>query len=271
MVDRDHRIPSDAVVQESSHTAGGKVSEDGGTTTVMWKKNTSMDGLRDSGGEDQPAPSLNKSVAAQQGDDKAGDRNYSSSPLKTKKETSEPPPRLPVGKMKWSQAEERAPDSGGKPRADGESRSETKGFPEAGKADRKSIPDNRTASPGREGKKGDSGKESSESPRKKKIPVGVLKWRKDEETDEVKKENSTGKGKVFRLPDFGKDEEEPGEEPSSAQRRLRKAVKVLWIPTLLFGSLLIGLMIGYAGLGGQSPLEVFDPDLWSHIYQLVCG
>jgi len=39
MVDRDHRIPSDAVVQESSHTAGGKVSEDGGTTTVMWKKN----------------------------------------------------------------------------------------------------------------------------------------------------------------------------------------------------------------------------------------
>lgn len=120
-------------------------------------------------------------------------------------------------------------------------------------------------------KKGDSGKESSESPRKKKIPVGVLKWRKDEETDEVKKENSTGKGKVFRLPDFGKDEEEPGEEPSSAQRRLRKAVKVLWIPTLLFGSLLIGLMIGYAGLGGQSPLEVFDPDLWRHIYQMVYG
>ncbi len=108
-------------------------------------------------------------------------------------------------------------------------------------------------------KKGDSGKESSESPRKRKFPVGVLKWRKDEETDEVKKENSTGKGKVFRLPDFGKDEEEPGEEPSSAQRRLRKVVKVLWIPTLLFGSLRHRLMIGYAGLGGQSPLEVFAP------------
>ncbi len=56
MVDRDHRIPSDAVVQENSHTAGGKVSEDGGTTTVMWKKNTSMDGLRDSGGGDRINP-----------------------------------------------------------------------------------------------------------------------------------------------------------------------------------------------------------------------
>ena len=135
---------------------------------------------------------------------------------------------------------------------------------------RRKAPGGRGIPVGNQGLSG-SGEGGSEIHSRQSDGISGLKWRKDEETDEVKKENSTGKGKVFRLPDFGKDEEEPGEEPSSAQRRLRKAVKVLWIPTLLFGSLLIGLMIGYAGLGGQSPLEVFDPDLWRHIYQMVYG
>lgn len=271
MVDRDHRIPSDAVVQGSSRTAGGKASEDGGTTTVMWKKNTSVDGSGDHGREEKPVRPLNEPSAAQQGDEKKGEGERSAvPPLKPKKESSAFSPRLPVGKMKWSQTEEQESGTGGSSRSDGESRFETKDSPEAGNADRKSASGKETAPP-EQMKTDGPGKESPEPPRKKKIPVGVLKWRKDEEPDKAEKGNSPEKGKRFRLPEFGRAEEKPGEEPSDAQRRLRKAVKILWIPSLLLGSLLIGLIIGYAGLGDQSPLEVFDLDLWRHIYQLVYG
>jgi hypothetical protein len=274
MVDRDHRIPSDAVVQGSPHTSGGKVSEDGGTTTVMWKKNAPMDASGDHGREEKPVSPLNDSSAEQLGDEKKGERERSAvPPPKPKKESSAFSPRLPVGKMKWSQSKEQEPNSGGSPQPDGESRFGTGDIPEEGKADRKSASGKETAPPEKGRRTGRSEKESPEPPRKKKIPVGVLKWRKDEETDGAEKGNFPGNAKLFRLPDFlpGRGEEKPGEELTNAQRRLRKAVKILWIPSLLFGSLLIGLIIGYAGLGDQSPLEVFDLDLWRHIYQLVYG
>lgn len=278
MVDREQRIPSNAVVQEGSSS---KVSGDGGITTVPREIDPVLDdsgdkGLKGKSARPKDEPNVRKPEA-----EKGEDRGHGAVPPRTlAKESSTASPRLPVGKMKWSQLEEQEPVNGGHPQPEGEYRADALDAPEGKekaeeRADRTFSPP-KADPPEKERKAPRSDKESllqgekKEPSRGRKIPVGVLKWRKDEELDGEKKGNFPGKG--FRsLKIFPQKAEKSDKELSVAQRRLRKAVKVLWIPSLLFGSLLIGLLIGYAGLGGQSPLEVFDLDLWKHIYQQVYG
>lgn len=271
MVDRDHHIPSNAVVQGSSD---GKTREDSSITTVARENHSVLEDSGDKGLKEKHGRSL-KSSAAQA--DSVENRNR---PFASAKESPASSPRLPVGKMKWSQSEEREPLTKGNSKSDGEFLSDTGYFPEAeDKLDRDFSPGKETELPKKktkasktETKNFDGQNEGKESPKGKKIPVGVLKWRKDEEMDGAGKGNFPGKEKLFGLfESLPGNAEESGKEPSNASRRLRKVVKILWVPTLLLGSLLVGLIIGYAGLGDQSPMEVFDLDLWKHIYQLVYG
>lgn len=245
MVDRDHRIPSDAVIQGSPCALSGEAGEDGGATTLSWKKNLSQDDSVDKVREEKP---LNANLT-QHGDEKGEERERSADlPRKTAGDFPSSSPRLPDGTMNRNHSEEREPNSDG---TEGASREKERV---------KEMSDEE--SPFRKMAKG--------SLRGKKIPVGVLKWRKDEEPDEVGKESSEGNGFPLSAALSG-EAKDLIEEPPSHPGRLRKAVKWLWIPSLLFGSLLIGLIIGYAGLGGQSPTEVFDLELWKHIYQLIYG
>lgn len=256
-----------------------QAAKDSSSTTVPWENNPVLEGSGDKGRKEKAVRPLNESSAAQQGDEK-GEGSPAVPPMKSAKEASASPPRLPVGKMKWSQSEEQEPVPGGSSQPDGEFRSGIRDFPGVPGAEegQESFSRRKAASPEKEGATERSSAaespprtEPKEPPGGKRIPVGVLKWRKDEEPDEAEKGKFRGKA-LLRLPEFlpGK-AEESSEELSNAQRRLRKTAKVLWIPSLLFGSLLIGLLIGYAGLGDQPPTDVFDLDLWKHIYHLVYG
>lgn len=59
------------------------------------------------------------------------------------------------------------------------------------------------------------------------------------------------------------------EDPSSKRKRIAKtAFKILWLPLLLIIVLIVGLMFGHS-FGGESAMDVFDLDMWEHIYDLI--
>ncbi|WP_124728468.1 DNA-directed RNA polymerase subunit beta [Staphylospora marina] len=65
------------------------------------------------------------------------------------------------------------------------------------------------------------------------------------------------------------DDESP--ENDTARRVLRMAVKILWLPALLLTSLVVGLMIGHSAIGNEPASDVFDLDMWEHVYRLIYG
>ncbi len=50
---------------------------------------------------------------------------------------------------------------------------------------------------------------------------------------------------------------------------LKRIVKVMSVPFLLFFSLVVGLMIGYGVMGKQPLTEVFDVNTYKHMYDLI--
>lgn len=61
-------------------------------------------------------------------------------------------------------------------------------------------------------------------------------------------------------------------EPDKARSRvnpLSLLTKVLVVPGLLFLSLLVGLIIGYAVLGDRPVSEVFDLRTYKHMFDLI--
>jgi|GEM_PF-577198 len=46
-------------------------------------------------------------------------------------------------------------------------------------------------------------------------------------------------------------------------------VRMLFVPFLLFISLLIGLLIGYSVIGDKPVSQVFDLDTYKHMYDLI--
>lgn len=61
------------------------------------------------------------------------------------------------------------------------------------------------------------------------------------------------------------------------RRMLRLFVKIVWFPALITFALVIGLMVGYGVLGAKeveqdlSVSDVFDIELWKHLYNLIYG
>lgn len=77
--------------------------------------------------------------------------------------------------------------------------------------------------------------------------------------------------------DQGKGQGLPRETKEGKQKervRSRKSwpivlVKIVLVPTLLFFSLIIGLMIGYSVVGHKPVSEVFDLGTFKHMYDLL--
>jgi len=49
----------------------------------------------------------------------------------------------------------------------------------------------------------------------------------------------------------------------------KTAIKILWLPGVLFIVLIMGLMIGHSAIGGEPALDVFDLGMWEHLYRLI--
>ncbi len=64
------------------------------------------------------------------------------------------------------------------------------------------------------------------------------------------------------------------EQQQSKSKRRNKSLgklvaKLLFIPFLLFFSLVVGLVIGYSVIGKQPGVEVFDLSTYKHMYDLI--
>jgi DNA-directed RNA polymerase subunit beta len=119
-------------------------------------------------------------------------------------------------------------------------------------------------------------------------PIGKLKWQQhDEKGSSV---DVTAPIPVAATTEAAPEAPSPTTEPSQAKvEEKRNESKVAsteprrwsgakWVKrTLLFLPLVwiivlaVGLVIGYSVMGNQPPGEVFNPDLWKHLYDLIYG
>lgn len=55
------------------------------------------------------------------------------------------------------------------------------------------------------------------------------------------------------------------------KEQIRKWVKILWLPVSLVVSLYVGFVVGHTIIGDQPAGDIFNIDMWVHIYQLMFG
>lgn len=81
----------------------------------------------------------------------------------------------------------------------------------------------------------------------------------EEESKETERASST----QAKEPDTGK----PGGISRSAGAL--RVLKKLRLPLIFLGALIVGLWIGYSGIGGQPTLDIFRISTWKHLFDLV--
>jgi len=64
-------------------------------------------------------------------------------------------------------------------------------------------------------------------------------------------------------------EQNKQQEKAKSKTWIRSLSKLLFVPLLLFFSLVAGLMIGYGFLGKQPITEVFNVNTYKHMYDLI--
>jgi hypothetical protein len=145
------------------------------------------------------------------------------------------PERLPVGELKWSQEEE-----------------EKRQLEQLAKDD-----------------------DSSFTFAEKEVSATALKNRNLEDTLtpidfkeyqlEVNSQPEKDKAKMTKA------EEEPQTDEQEQTDRKKKWIKILWYPALLVVSLFAGLIIGHSVIADQPVSDVFNIDVWKHLYDLIYG
>lgn len=81
--------------------------------------------------------------------------------------------------------------------------------------------------------------------------------------EEESKETETASSTRAKEPDTGK----PGGISKSAGAL--RVLKKLRLPLIFLGALIVGLWIGYSGIGGQPTLDIFRISTWKHLFDLV--
>jgi hypothetical protein len=71
--------------------------------------------------------------------------------------------------------------------------------------------------------------------------------------------------------DWPETEEEPEEEKKGLPRFARLAIRILWLPVTLVAVLIIGLIIGHTVIGKEPASDIFDWNMWKHLYDLIYG
>lgn len=113
-------------------------------------------------------------------------------------------------------------------------------------------------------------------------PIGKLKWSQNDEAPldttapvavaaEAVQDAPSSTPEPSQSP-ADKVEDEP-KDTSQKRGSGAKWVKrtLLFLPLVWVIVLAVGLMIGYGVMGDQPPGEVFNPDLWKHLYDLIYG
>ncbi|BCU83238.1 hypothetical protein JIR001_30210 [Polycladomyces abyssicola] len=113
-------------------------------------------------------------------------------------------------------------------------------------------------------------------------PIGKLKWSQDDEApldttapiavaaEAVQDAPSSTPEPSQSTADKVEDEPKDISQKSGSGAKWVKQT-LLFLPLVWVIVLAVGLMIGYGVMGDQPPGEVFNPDLWKHLYDLIYG
>jgi hypothetical protein len=121
-------------------------------------------------------------------------------------------------------------------------------------------------------------------------PVGKLKWSQNDEApldstapvavaaetvqdapSSTPEQSQSSAGKVEDDPKDQSKDEPKGTSPKRGSGAKWFKRTLLFLPLVWIIVLAVGLMIGYGVMGDQPPGEVFNPDLWKHLYDLIYG
>ncbi len=218
----------------------------------------------------------------------------------------EQPSRLPVGQLKWSKDEEEEQDTRAnlgvkvdrKPELDDEpvekeELSATGQKPGEKEESESAVPfasfdvDHAKEQPDRDQRDPDEDGKQQEQPQRQRTlsledtltPIDFKEYSIDPEQEtggdseyqtEYKKPSY-----VVRQDDedggFGSDEADSHGISDRKQIITKRAIKILWLPMLLVVVLITGLIIGHTVIGDQPAGDIFDLDMWEHIYKLIYG
>lgn len=81
--------------------------------------------------------------------------------------------------------------------------------------------------------------------------------------EEESKETEASSSTQAKETDTGKPEK------TSGTAGTLRVLKKLRVPLIFFGALIVGLWIGYSGIGGQPTLDIFRISTWKHLFDLV--
>ncbi|SMO66714.1 DNA-directed RNA polymerase subunit beta [Melghirimyces algeriensis] len=121
-------------------------------------------------------------------------------------------------------------------------------------------------------KKEDEDLEDTENQSEYRKPAGVLKWTKADgiTSDEVEELSPSDEPASDSKTEPLEDEQSASEEKKRKRPRWMMFV-FLWLPLLAVAALVGGILIGYSVIGEDPVGEVFDLDMWEHIYNLIYG
>jgi hypothetical protein len=88
-------------------------------------------------------------------------------------------------------------------------------------------------------------------------PVGELKWSKADEAHVLS--DMEGTAITIGSPD----------KKLLNEKIVRYILKMLCVPLILVVVLVTGLLIGHSVIGGQPAGDVFDINMWQHLYRLI--
>ncbi|SEM79266.1 DNA-directed RNA polymerase subunit beta [Lihuaxuella thermophila] len=208
--------------------------------------------------------------------------------------------RLPVGKLKWSKDEEEEQDTranlevkGIDPKLDHENEPVAEGeLPasegrekEAESSVRWNPQDGNGSSESTDREQSDQSRKETgqESPRRERAlsledtltPIDFKEYSIEPERETNKDpEFETEFKKPAYIVDEDDDELTEADSygiPDEKKKIIKWAIKILWLPLLLFVVLIVGLIIGHTVIGDQPAGEIFDLDMWEHIYKLIYG
>lgn len=81
--------------------------------------------------------------------------------------------------------------------------------------------------------------------------------------EEESKETEASSSTQAKETDTGKPEK------TSGTAGTLRVLKKLRVPLIFLGALIVGLWIGYSGIGGQPTLDIFRISTWKHLFDLV--
>jgi hypothetical protein len=104
------------------------------------------------------------------------------------------------------------------------------------------------------------------------VPIGKLKWSKDEEhQDELILNEDSKSFKTLETKEESHESKLDEQSKKNVKRDFKLVFKMFGLLFLFILVLIVSLIVGYTIIGDQPPGEIFNINMWKHMYNLLFG